>query len=238
MRSPIQPITFYILGSIYFVNFCLCMYFMISAGVKNFAFLTAWTLLMNSIYLFINLIADAFFFFTAQDKFDYIHEFSREKIAPVVNSFTYMVFISFWGMSLMGEKVMKFPTDFTSIIKNIYLHGLITVFVILDVFFYEHKIAKFDLKNLVFISIVFFLYGTAATISIYAIKFVPYPFMVGQPFLKLCLYGGFLFLFVILGYLIHLGLNMIKYKFTKVNDEVTIENVVDAKPLSKMKYNS
>ena len=233
MRSPIQPMKFYILGSIYFANFCLCMYFMISANVKNFAFLTAWTLLMNSVYLLLNLIADATFFFTSQDKFESLNEFSREKMAPVVNSFTYMVFIAFWGMTLMGDKVMKFPTDFASIIKNIYLHGLITVFVILDVFFYEHKKAKFDLINLVFIFIIFLLYATAASISIYAIGFIPYPFMVGATFFKLCLYGGILFLFVILGYLVHIGLNMIKYKFTKVNDEVITDNGVDTKAFIK-----
>ena len=61
---------------------------------------------------------------------------------------------------------MKFPTDFASIIKNIYLHGLITVFVILDVFFYEHKKAKFDLINLVFIFIVFLLYAIFCSIHI------------------------------------------------------------------------
>ena len=74
---------------------------MISANVKNFAFLTAWTLLMNSVYLLLNLIADATFFFTSQDKFESLNEL---KMAPVVNSFTYMVFIAFWGMTLMETK--------------------------------------------------------------------------------------------------------------------------------------
>ena len=86
---------------------------------------------------------------------------------------------------------------------------------------------------MVFIFIVFLLYATAASISIYAIGFIPYPLMVGATFFKLCLYGGILFLFVILGYLVHIGLNMIKYKFTKVNDEVITDNGVDTKAFIK-----
>ena len=223
MREPINPFKFYILASIYFANFCLCMYFMIAKHVKNLAFLTSWTLFMNSIYLFINLLADAFFFFTKQHTFDFLHEFSREKIAPVVNSFTYMVFIAFWGMASMGSSVMKFPLDFLSILKNIYQHGLITVFVILDVFFYEHKQSKFELINIVLLFIIFLLYGTAAAISIYIYNFIPYPFMKGVSFPRLCLYGGILFLFVILGYFIHIGINKLKYKLSKGKDDISID---------------
>ena len=40
-------------------------------------------------------------------------------------------------------------------------------------------------------------------------------------------------MFVILGYLVHIGLNMIKYKFTKVNDEVITDNGVDTKAFIK-----
>ena len=220
MRSSINPLKFYILASIYFANFCLCMYFMIAKHVKNLAFLISWTLFMNSIYLFINLLADAFFFFTNQHKFDWLHEFSREKIAPVVNSFTYMVFISFWGMASMGSSVMKFPLDFASILKNIYQHGLITVFVMLDVFLYEHKKSKFELINIALLFIIFILYGTSAAISIYEFDFFPYPFMINASFPRLCIYGGILFLFVILGYFIHIGLNKLKYKLTKENDDI------------------
>ena len=220
MRTSINPFTYFVLSPIYIINFGLCCYFMYGAGLKNFAYLTSWTLLMNSTYLLINLIADTFFFFSKKSTLEFLHIFSREKIAPVVNSFTYMVFISFWGMASMGSSVMKFPLDFASILKNIYQHGLITVFVMLDVFLYEHKKSKFELINIALLFIIFILYGTSAAISIYEFDFFPYPFMEGASFPRLCIYGGILFLFVILGYFIHIGLNKLKYKLTKENDDI------------------
>ena len=44
--------------------------------------------------------------------------------------------------------------------------------------------------------------------------------MEGASFPRLCIYGGILFLFVILGYFIHIGLNKLKYKLTKENDDI------------------
>ena len=236
MRTSINPITYFILSPIYIINFGLCCYFMYGAGLKNFAYLTSWTLLMNSVYLIINLIADTFFFFSKKDTLEFLHIFSREKIAPVVNSYTYMVFISFWGMVCMGPSVMDFPTDIQSIMNNIYLHGLITVFVILDLFFHHHENSKFNWVFLVCIFVVFFLYGESIIICKNFYNLIPYPFMKKISFALLLLYGSILFLFVVLGYFIHLGFIALKYKcFVKNNiidsAEDNIDRTVDNKPL-------
>ena len=90
----------------------------------------------------------------------------------------------------------------------------------LDVFLYEHKKSKFELINIALLFIIFILYGTSAAISIYEFDFFPYPFMEEASFPRLCIYGGILFLFVILGYSIHIGLNKLKYKLTKENDDI------------------
>lgn len=236
MRTSINPITYFILSPIYLINFGLCSYFMYQAGLSNFAYLTSWTLLMNSVYLLINLIADTFFFFSKKDTLEFLHIFSRETIAPVVNSFTYMVFISFWGMVCMGPSVMDFPTNIQSIMKNIYLHGLITVFVILDIFFHHHENSKFNWIFLVGIFIVFFLYGVSIIICKNYFNLIPYNFMKGISFPLLLLYGSILFLFVLLGYFIHLGFIKLKYKFFVKKDiigsaETKIDDNIDNNPL-------
>ena len=50
--------------------------------LDNNELLTAWTLYMNSFYLLLNVISDSFFFFTKNDKMEYLNAF---KMAQIVN---------------------------------------------------------------------------------------------------------------------------------------------------------
>ena len=48
--------------------------------LDNNELLTAWTLYMNSFYLLLNVISDSFFFFTKNDKMEYLNAFKWLKL--------------------------------------------------------------------------------------------------------------------------------------------------------------
>lgn len=211
MRNSIPIPTYVILTVINVTNLILCIISFVNSK-KCYAYLTMWTLLMNSIYLVLNTISDTYLFFTSKQNLEYLHDFSRNKMAPVANSYSYMVFISFWGMVCMGSTVMKLPTDAAGLLSNIYLHALITVFVIVDIYLSDHEKLQFNWIIFAFLGGIFILYSINVVICIFVLDFPPYPFMKNAPFWIVCVSGLGLFVIVILGYFIHIGLLALKFK--------------------------
>lgn len=63
--------------------------------LDNNELLTAWTLYMNSFYLLLNVISDSFFFFTKNDKMEYLNAF---KMAQIVNILFLILSFLFIGL--------------------------------------------------------------------------------------------------------------------------------------------
>ena len=63
--------------------------------LDNNELLTAWTLYMNSFYLLLNVISDSFFFFTKNDKMEYLNAF---KMAQIVNIIFLILSFLFIGL--------------------------------------------------------------------------------------------------------------------------------------------
>lgn len=211
MRNSIPIPKYVIITIINITNLVLCIFYFVNSK-RCYAFLTMWTLLMNSVYLLLNTISDTYLFFTSKQTLEGLHDFSRNKMAPVVNSYSYMVFISFWGMACMGNKVMRLPTDAIGLLSNIYLHALITVFVIIDIYFSDHQKLKFSWITFAILTGIFALYSIDVVICLFVLNFSPYPFMENSAFWVVCICGVGLFLIVILGYFIHIGLLALKFK--------------------------
>ena len=63
--------------------------------LDNNELLTAWTVYMNSFYLLLNVISDSFFFFTKNDKMEYLNVF---KMAQIVNILFLILSFLFIGL--------------------------------------------------------------------------------------------------------------------------------------------
>lgn len=63
--------------------------------LDNNELLTAWTLYMNSFYLLLNVISDSFFFFTKNNKMEYLNAF---KMAQIVNILFLILSFLFIGL--------------------------------------------------------------------------------------------------------------------------------------------
>ena len=63
--------------------------------LDNNELLTAWTLYMNSFYLLLNVISDSFFFFTKNNKMEYLNAF---KMAQIVNIIFLILSFLFIGL--------------------------------------------------------------------------------------------------------------------------------------------
>lgn len=132
---------------------------------------------MNSVYLLLNVISDSNFFFTKNEKIEFLNDFSRNKMAQIVNSFSYMVFFTYWLAVLMGPKVMKFPLKFNRRVNSLWHHGLITILILLDLFLHEHEQINFNFYDAIIISIFFVCYGITLAVEHFKYKVTPYKFM-------------------------------------------------------------
>ena len=143
-----------------------------------FMFLTMWTYYMNSIYLCINLICDFNLYIKKSNKLEKLNDWNRNTYSQICNTFTYLVFILFWSLILLGKDFMNFGKfNLFGIIINVYLHFLITVFCIIDIIIQEHNKITFKSKNFVIIIIIFTLYMILCVIGKYILDFCPYTFI-------------------------------------------------------------
>lgn len=217
MRKEINPVIFYVLSSLYIINVIQCVYFAISKNLATIELLTYWTLYMNSVYLLLNVISDSLFFFTKNENMEYLNSFSRNKMAQIVNPFSYFVFFFYWTAVLMGKNVMPFPLEIDKLLSSILHHFMITLFLILDLFLHEHDQITFNLFDVCIISCIFVGYGITIAINHFSFGRSPYPFMNGLSpvYLILIAIGGFGAMVV--SYLLHIGLLQLKHRCLNTN---------------------
>ena len=218
MRKEINPVVFYVLSSLYIINFIQCVYYLISKNIDTIPLLTSWTFYMNSVYLLLNVISDSYFFFTKKENLEFLNTFSRNKMAQIVNSFSYMVFFTYWIAVLMGPKVMEFPLEFNKVVSSLWHHGLITILIILDLFLYEHKQINFNLFDVMLISFIFLCYGITLAVEHFAFSITPYAFMKTLSPIFLLLIAILAFGLMMGGYFIHILLLKLKCNNKQINN--------------------
>jgi hypothetical protein len=134
---------------------------------------------MNSIYLCINLICDLNLYIKKSDKLEKLNDWNRNTYSQICNTFTYLVFILFWSLVLLGKDFMNFgKINLLGIIINVYLHFLITVFCIIDIIIQERNKITFKRKNFIITMAIFKLCLMICILEKYFMGFCPYTFIV------------------------------------------------------------
>ena len=198
---------------IYLFNTVIYILFLAHFELSHLYFLTTWTYWMNSIYLCVVLVCDVVYFFGWTQKLEKLQYFLRDSYCIVSMTFSYAVVILFWLLTFLGPDFMAAPNGTLETVLNFYLHGINTIFVIVDLFISEHKKIKFSVKYFIIISVIYWIYFGLGVYLKYELNFNPYTFMVNASFGQLVTSSFIMYIMVFNAYQIHLFFIHIKYKY-------------------------
>jgi hypothetical protein len=99
----------------------------------------------------------------------------------------------------MGPKYASFENSSSSLLLNIYLHGIELVFVIIDFLWSKHKFKSEYCKDVVIFSVSFSIYIAVLFMGKYAIAYNAYNFLIDAE-IKPLVVTMIIFFFVILNY--------------------------------------
>ena len=222
MRDSISKCQFFTSLIIYGLNTLISIAILSLIFIRPkiiFMFLTMWTYYMNSVYLCINLICDFNLYINKSNKLEKLNDWNRNIYSQICNTFTYLVFILFWSLILLGKDFMNFGKfNLFGIIINIYLHFLISVFCIIDIIIHEHNKISFKRKNFVIIFIIFTLYMILCVLGKYVFKFCPYTFIENGNLKQLLVAMFFFYIIIYNCYCFHIWL------INKFNNEINSIN--------------
>lgn len=138
-----------------------------------------------------------------------INFWNRNNYAVICNTFSFFVTISFWILFFLGETYIKVSNTFGAMLSTIYLHLIISILVIIDIFVSKRLFHFFSCYFFKRILILFLIYCAITCFNKYIFNINPYEFMNGS-FLFLIAYLLFSIVILFLSYLSYVGLMRIK----------------------------
>ena len=225
-------LSLFIFASIHFIYY---VYRDFLEGPRRLKFMTWWNLYINSIYFIVVLISDICLYFNNR-RMEKINFFFREHYSAICTTLTFLVSIIFWLMIylpiLITNQFSKI-NEMGTFYENLYVHLIITIIQILDIFFAQKTFMKFNWNHIFGLTILFLCYGIVVAIEKFVKNFSIYPFFND---LKWWNFPFFIVFFVCCYCLIYkfcyLKLIEIKYKkkiFVLESQEIPINNVESLK---------
>lgn len=212
-------------------NTLLFLYYIIETMNRPslFIYLTIWSYYLNSIFILVCLLCDIFIYVSSSsstDDLDYklvidednklesetkgcwqkLNDWNRNKFGIICNTLCYFISISFWILYFLGEKYVKISKSPGQFFSTVYHHLLITIIVIIDVFYAYRESLCVSGKFFGIISLVYFGYFIMAYIAKYLFGINIYAFMNGASFGFLVFYATASYAFLFLCYLFHVWL--------------------------------
>lgn len=186
------------------VNFGILIYTFVDSMPKSFIFLTYWSYWGSTVYLSCIFFCDTAVFFFNEEKFENVNEYIRTIYSKYCFTYGYSVVIMYWFLVCLGDNYMQFDTDPIIMFFHIYLHGFITVMLLIDLILSPRRNIRWSNLDFLIISLCFLFYIIVALIANYGFNMPPYAFMSTAAFLELLLYGLGLYALQILCYLLHI----------------------------------
>lgn len=194
-------VTNIILSIILIINFFL-MWSEYSPAWKIFFFLTIWSFWSNTFYIIVITIIDLFLY-CGNKKAEKYNNFIRNDLVRIIFPFSISTVIIYWELVLLGDKFQGIGHSVLEICKSFFMHGLVLLFMIFDLFTSQHLNKKNNYKiDITIISIIMALHFGLVVISKEYLKVHPYDF------LMICdtrqMIGSFIIIYVIVlnGYIV------------------------------------
>lgn len=189
-------------------------------------FLTLWAFYLNSFTLVATLICDINVYFRKSNSLEKFYYFIHHKLSPISTSLSIAITILFWLLTFLGPHFMVNAITFKEYLINIYLHGIQTLIVVIDIFMAEHSTQNkvFECKEIRIISFIYLLYVIVCASGKYVCGFNPYEFMKYTSIKQLIIASIIIYIFIFDSYQVYIWLYNIKYKLfhtkkIKVNDD-------------------
>ena len=196
----------------------------------QFFFLTLWSFYLNSFSLLATLICDINLYVRKSSSLERLYHFIHHRFFPISTSLSISVTVLFWLFTFLGPHFMRRATTFKEQILNIYLHGMQTLLVLIDMFISTNEQPKvFERKELRTISLIYLLYVIVCAVGKYVCGFNSYEFMKHASLQQLLIVSNVIYLFVFNSYQVYVWLINVKFKLLhrkKVSDDDTANDDV------------
>ena len=147
-------------------------------GPRRLKFMTWWNLYLNSFYFIISLISDISLYFNNR-QMEKVNFFCREHYSAICTTLTILVSIIFWFMIylplVIKDQISKID-EMGRFYENLYVHLIITIIQILDIFFAQKTFMKFNFNHIIALTILFLTYGIVVAVEKFVYNFSIYPF--------------------------------------------------------------
>ena len=205
LRDKITPKQYFITFLLFSFNTISFFYFLSQLEeIDRFIFLTWWNFYISSIFFIIIFICDTNLFLFKSKRLEHINYYFRNHIYPVILIYSIFVSIIFWAIMnpLSGYKQMG--EDFYTIFRNCNVHGIIVIFLLIDMYFAERD--KYSYNN----NDVFMLFGIITCYSILTIimrkyfNIIIYNFLERISFSFMIYVGLFFYLILFCFYMVYI----------------------------------
>ena len=164
LRDKITPNQYFITFLMSSFNTISFFYFLFQIEeIKRFLFLTWWNFYITSIFFIAILICDTNLFIFKSKRFEHINYYFRNHFYPIILVYGIFICIIFWGVINPLSEYKQMGEDFYTIFRNCNVHGLIVIFLLIDMYFAERD--KYSYNN----NDVFMLFGIITFYSILTI---------------------------------------------------------------------
>ena len=143
-----------------------------------FFYLTFWSFWLNEFYITSLTICDILTFISKSTQFSIILEkYLRNDFLRLIFPFSFTIVILFWLLVLLGDEFQS-VSGTNDLLIDILLHGIVFIFIIIDIIFYTHVYQPKIFFDIIIISSIFVFYIFILGIGKYTINFDTYDFMI------------------------------------------------------------
>ena len=218
----------------YYIQLCLfifhlgaIIYFIFTMRASLFfPFLTNWSFLISTLYLFLALICDTSLYFFSSKNLEKLNHFIRNNFSNIAFPYCFMITIGFWIILLIGfispaetflKKGQKITFEMIGI--NVYVHLGITIIMVVDLFFNEREDIKLNWLYSIINTIIYIIYITSILIEKYQFDFYPYLFVKSLNIIGTIIVGFIIYGLLFGSILIYIALsNKINKKSIKIKE--------------------
>ena len=203
-KPTLLKILIYISISIILLITFICAWVLIEIKWQLFFYLTFWSFWLNEFYITTLTICDSFEFFNIfySKTITIIQNFLRNNFLNLIFPFSFAICLLFWLLVILGDEFQAMDGIKETLIA-ILLHGIIFIFIIIDIIFYKHVIKpKKIFFDIFLIPIIFVFYLILLLIGKYCLNFDTYDFMIYCRFNHLIVCAILIYIVILNGYAI------------------------------------
>ena len=168
---------------------------------KLFFYLASWSYLMNIYYIISVTFID--FIYLIYNKFlKSYNNFVRNYFIRICFPFGLMSVSVYWELVLLGKNFQKFEHGINDICANIFLNGIVQLFLFFDMFA-SHHIYKYNrINDIIILTIIIAIYYLLVCLGKYLDIFEPYNFLPKSDVRQICGAGIIVYVLLLNGYIV------------------------------------